>query len=267
VKKILAILLGCSLPAQAITRVQPVTSGSTTDGVHGNLSGSTTCAVSFNTTPTVGNYIFVDCFSNGTETWTAPTDNQSGNAYTAVPSGVNNGTGVSLGMWYSKVAGASGTFTVTCNGSSGANFKTCLVQEYSGLAASNPVDVSTGTTGSGVTCIPQGLTTTNSNDLILGACSPANAGSGTATFTPNTNFTIQNQDTDDTNTQIGASQDQIVSVTGTYISSMTVDINSSDQWSTAVVAMKAASTSQAAGSIRGLSLKGKMTVRGKISVR
>jgi hypothetical protein len=78
--------------------------------------------------------------------------------------------------------------------------------------------------------------------VIIGACSVSNGGSGTATFTAATGFTIQNQQTNDSSFQPAASQDQIVSVATNYTASMQFSINSSDNYRCGVAAFKASGT-------------------------
>lgn len=222
----------------AITRIQPASSGSTTQGVCSGFASGGALSCSFTTTPKAGNTILITCSANTTQTWSLPTDNQSGNHYNNIAAATGNGTSVSGGMWWANVSGSTGTFTVTCHGNT-STAMTVLLLEYSGINSS-PVDQSNGASGSGVSMNPGIINTTNPNDLIIGFCTNSNGGSGTATFTPNTGFTIQNQVTNDTIDQTAASMDQVVSSTGGYTASMTYAPNNGDNtWWCGVGAFKA----------------------------
>ena len=66
-------------------------------------------------------------------------------------------------------AAAAGANTVTVTFSAAAPFPDIRIAEYRGIATSNPVDVAVAAQGSGTSSSSGPLTTTNANDLLVGA--------------------------------------------------------------------------------------------------
>ena len=109
--------------------------------------------------------------------WSTPTASVSsvtdskGNVYTlAVGPTVRTGTAAQAIYYASNIAAAPANGnTVTVTFSAPAAFPDIRIAEYSGIAPSAPVDVSAGASGSSGTSSSGSVTTTNANDLLVGA--------------------------------------------------------------------------------------------------
>jgi hypothetical protein len=141
---------------------------------------------------------------------------------------VQSGT-ATQSIYYAKniVAASSGanTVTVTFNGS--ARYPDIRILEYSGLDTTNPLDGKAAASGSGTSASSGALTTTNANDLIIGAnvVQTGTTGAGTG-FTMRL---ITNPDSD-------IVEDRLVTVIGTY--SATAPLTSPAKWIMQSVAFK-----------------------------
>jgi len=115
------------------------------------------------------------------------------------------------------------TFTVP------ANSVDIRIAEYSGLDAANPLDMSVAAQGNGATSDSGSVTTTNANDLLVGA---NQVQTGTSGAGPGyTTLVITSPDAD-------ILEDQVVTATGSY--SATAPVSSSGQWIMQMVAFRMA---------------------------
>jgi hypothetical protein len=168
-------------------------------------------------------------WNDSTATVTTVTDTL-GNIYMqAVGPTVQTGT-ATQSIYYAKniVAAGAGANSVTVKFNVAAVFPDIRILEYSGLDTTNPLDVSAGTSGTGATASSGAVTTTNANDLIIGAdvVQTGTAGAGTG-FTKRI---ITSPDSD-------LVEDRVVSTVGSY--SATAPVSPSAPWIMQLVAFKA----------------------------
>src|SRR5260370_1144790 len=181
-----------------------------------------------------------------TATITSVTDTL-GNTFTpATALATNTNLGLGEQIWYAP-ANASGADTVIINLSQTANVH-LIIAEYSGVATANPIDV-VAVSNSGATAgtaVDSGsVTTLASGDLLCGHVVTAYLNH---TFTPGTGYTLENT----TPTGASAIEDQLVSATGSYHATFT--LNSADYWIASLVAIKpAVSTATASSSLPTIS--------------
>jgi hypothetical protein len=166
-----------------------------------------------------------------TATITSVTDTL-GNTFTPATDLVANptwGLGEQIWMGFTK---ASGTDTVAVNVSQAANVHV-IVAEYSGIAA--VVDaIATAGPVFGTTADSGGLTTLTPGDLLFGHVV---TGQLNHTFTAGTGYTLRQT----TPTGASAVEDQVVSATGSYHGTFT--LNTADYWICVLVALKPAAAS------------------------
>lgn len=118
--------------------------------------------------------------------------------------------------------------------------RTLFVDEFSGVATSSPVDTTgTGNSGStGTGASSAAVTTTNANDLIVGATIMVNAAGLTWTDTSNPGSWTSSQQTTSGTGRLAVRDYQIVGATNTY--TVSGNLSASELWSCATVALKAA---------------------------
>jgi len=149
----------------------------------GQISSGTATSVPFNAATTTGNTIVAYVIWNNSASATV-TDSQ-GDTFTSVSAPVSWGGGNSAQVFYAtNITGGADTVAATFR-TAVSSFGVVYIHEYSGISASNPVDVTVAATGSSASMNSGTATTTNPNDLIFGAGvsdkSVTAAGSG---FTP-----------------------------------------------------------------------------------
>src|SRR5262249_51066215 len=154
-----------------------------------------------------------------------------GNTYELAVGPTQQATSLTQSIYYAKNIAAAGagsnSVKVTYNGP--ASFADIRIVEYSGIDPTNPVDVVKAATGNNATASSGTVTTTNANDLIVGANMVA-----TLTTGPGTGFTsriITNPDGD-------IEEDRVVTATGSY--GATSPMNSSGDWIMQMVAFRGA---------------------------
>ncbi len=196
-----------------------------------NTSASTTQAVTFTSTPTVGNTIVVGV-SASTSAQLIGTDNK-GNFYSLAIQH-NNGS-VAAAILCAAVFTSSATFTVTITTASA--FISVFAAEYSGLSCA----VDNGgfaTTGSSPYACGT-YTTFNANDLLVSVID-INGGT-TLTYTAGTGYTVQMSQTSSTG-QPGAYEDQIVSATGAQAPTISSNTNATSSCASAAFYLPASAT-------------------------
>ena len=131
-----------------------------------NPSGST-LAVAYPAAQTVGNLNIVVVGWNDTTAAVSSVTDSRGNTYTRAV-GPTTGTALSQSIYYAKniIAGSS-TVTVVFNQT--AAYPDVRVLEYSGADTTNPLDVTAGASGTGLTGNSGSATTTSANELVFGA--------------------------------------------------------------------------------------------------
>jgi Glycosyl hydrolases family 16/IPT/TIG domain len=140
----------------------------------------TSLAAAYRAAQTAGNTNIVVVGWNDTTRLVSTVTDSRGNAYLQAGA-TTTGTGLRQAIYYAKsIAGGSNTVTVAFNG--GASYPDIRILEYSGLDASNPLDVTAAAVGTGTTANSGTATTTAANELIFGAGMTADgynaAGSG-----------------------------------------------------------------------------------------
>ena len=147
--------------------------------------------------------------------------------------GPTTGTGLSESIYYAKNIVGSNTNTVTVTFNQGATKPDVRILEYSGVATSNPLDVSTGASGNSNIADSGFVTTNAANELIVGA----NMVSSNTTIMAGAPATIRII----TSPNSDLAADQLVNVPGSYHS--WAPLNASGPWVSQVVTFRAANTS------------------------
>jgi hypothetical protein len=190
----------------------------------------TTVAVTYTAAQRVGDLnVVVVGWNDSTATVNTVRDTM-GNAYTlAVGPTVQSGI-ATQSIYYAKniPAAAAGANTVTVTFGVAARYVDVRIAEYSGLDTVNPLDVTAAASGNGATASSGAVTTTNANDLIIGAnlVQTATPGAGTGF----TRRIITSPDGD-------ILEDRIVTAIGSY--SATSPVSAPGQWIMQMVAFKA----------------------------
>jgi len=153
----------------------------------------------------------------------------SGNAYIlAVGPTVQTGVATQAIYYAKNISTASaGANTVTVTFTAAAIYPDIRIAEYSGLDTVNPLDVAVGAQGSGTSSNSGAITTTNANDLLIGANLVQTRTSGAGTGY--TNRVITSPDGD-------ILEDRVVTTIGSYAA--TAPVSPSAQWIMQLVAFK-----------------------------
>ena len=131
-----------------------------------NPSGST-LAVAYPAAQTAGNLNIVVVGWNDTTAAVSSVTDSRGNTYTRAV-GPTTGTALSQSIYYAKnIIAGSNTVTVVFNQT--AAYPDVRVLEYSGADTTNPLDVTAGASGTGLTGNSGSATTTSANELVFGA--------------------------------------------------------------------------------------------------
>src|SRR4029077_6909914 len=167
-----------------------------------------------------------------TSTAISSVTDSKGNVYTLAVGPTTNGGAVNQSIYYARgiVAAGASTNTVTVRFTVAAQYPDIRILEYTGLAQVNPIDVTAAATGTNATSDSGAVTTTNANDLLVGANYLFTSTSG-----PATGFTkrmITSPDGD-------IAEDRVVTTAGSY--SASAPLSSAGLWVMQMVAFKAAS--------------------------
>jgi hypothetical protein len=167
---------------------------------------SASVPVTYTLAQTAGNLNIVAVGWNDTTSTVSTISDTRGNTYTLAV-GPTTGTGLRQSIYYAKnIAAGSNTITVTFN--QAAPYVDVRIFEYSGLDASNPLDVTAGAVGTSTSASSGAATTTSANELIFGA--GTTAGSFNNTGSPG--FVVRVL----TNPNADIGEDKTVSSTGSY---------------------------------------------------
>src|SRR6267378_205841 len=191
----------------------------------------TTVAVPYTAAQTAGNLNVVVVGWNDSTATVLSLNDTSGNIYfPALTPTVQSGT-ASLVIYYAKniAAAVAGANSVTVTFALAANFSDIRIAEYSGLDPVNPLDVAVGAQGNNATSSSGAVTTTNANDLLVGANMVQ-----TMTTGPGSGYTNRVITTPDGDIL----EDRLVTAIGSYAA--TAPVSPSGQWIMQVVAFRAA---------------------------
>src|SRR4029077_35380 len=132
---------------------------------------NTQVAVTYSKAQTAGDLNVVVVGWNDSNAQVSSVRDSKGNVYgLAVGPTAQSGTATQA-IYYAKniVAAAAGGNTVTVVFNTGANSPDIRIAEYSGVDATNPVDVVAAAQGSGTVSNSGSATTSSANDLLVGA--------------------------------------------------------------------------------------------------
>jgi hypothetical protein len=193
-----------AVPAPAPTQVV-VSSGFVQVNSATPQSPQTTVTVSFAQAQTTGDTNVLAIGWNDSTSDIAQVTDSAGNSY-QVAAPTTHGEGISQAIYYAaSIAGGPNTVIVTFTGD--VPFADIRIAEYAGLDPSNPFDASASASGSDPTASSGAVTTSTSNETIVGA------GITTAAFTgPGDQFTARIITTPDSDIL----EDQTVSTVDAY---------------------------------------------------
>jgi len=188
-------------------------------------------AVAFTGAQTAGDFIAVGVSWGSSVSISSITDTK-GNTYTLAV-GPTTFSGAASAIYYAKniAAAAAGANTVTVTFSAATGTPDLRVAEYSGVATTNPLDVTAVSTGTSATSNSGSATTTNANVLLIGSNAVLSG-----TQSAGTGYTSRQISLYDGNIL----EDRIVSATGAY--SATATLSSSAAWIMQMAAFKAATS-------------------------
>ena len=158
VAKFVQVVSSGSSPPPAVNFVQQNNKTSTS---------ASSLAVAYSGAQAAGNLNIVAVGWNDTTSTVSSVTDSKGNTYTRA-AGPTTGTALTQSIYYAKsIAPGSNTVTVTFN--KAAAYPDVRVLEYSGADTTNPLDVTAGASGSGLTGNSGTATTTSANELVFGA--------------------------------------------------------------------------------------------------
>ncbi len=195
-------------------------------------SSGSSVAVPFTAAQTAGNLnVVVVGWNDTTRTVTNVTDSR-GNTYVRAVGPTAVSGALSQSIYYAKniVGAAAGANVVTVQFSASAYYPDIRVLEYSGLDLTNPLDVTAAATGSTATSSSGAVTTTNANDLLVGANMVATRTAGAGAGFTSRIITVPDGD---------IAEDQVVTSVGSY--SAVAPLTGGGPWIMQLVAFKAAS--------------------------
>ena len=191
---------------------------------------STTVAVTYAAAQTAGNLNVIVVGWNDTTAVVQSVVDSRGNVYTLAVGPTVRAGSATQSIYYSAniaAAPANGN-TVTVTFAPAAIFADIRIAEYRGIATTSPVDVVAGASGSSATANSGAVTTTNANDLLVGANTVQTITSGAgSSFTQRI---ITSPDAD-------ILEDRIVTAVGSYSATAPM---ASGWWVMQMVAFKAA---------------------------
>lgn len=211
--------------------------------VYASATNVTTHTINWGTTPTVGNLLVV-CFGGDAAYW--PTNG----TWTAIVEYAPLGSTVA----FYRVAGASeGSVTVESRdalsggGSLVADSMAGFIGEYSGAAASSPVEASVVTNTGSTSAVSTGSTATTSqaDELAIAAFSIPSPGGGISAGSWTNSFveTMDSQSAGSPSSYMAAAE-KVLSATGAQSTAATLSATPNFAWASVLFTIKAASTAQ-----------------------
>jgi hypothetical protein len=201
-----------------------------------NDTGTTTLVQVFTNNVASGNLIVAAASWDSTSTTTMSCTDSRGNTYSNVNVWNDTTNTQTLGICYA-IGGSSGADTVTVTLGAGASFRRMVISEYSGVAATSPVDVSASAPAAAATTTTDAttsgaVTTTLDGDLIYGAVMDT---TGSATTIQGTGFQPRGY----TNTKDILVEDRQQTAAGSIAATFTIG-TAGNRYIAAIVAFKAA---------------------------
>jgi subtilisin family serine protease len=191
-------------------------------------SAVSSISVAFPAGNTAGNLIIAFVRAS-TTAQTITLSDTAGNTYTQAVSQGQTTDGHQAAIFYAANI-KSGANTVTATFSGTNNHPFLAIYEYRGLSTTNPLDKTSAAQGTSATASSGATaTTTAANELVFAGLGLPS--SSTTTVTAGSSFTLEQQDTRSGGSR-AASEDQIVSATGSYAGTFTLSV--SDNWSAVV---------------------------------
>ena len=214
-------------PGNAFAAIGFVQGGSVTP-----QSPQSAVSVTYTSAQAAGDLNVVVVGWNDTTATVSSVTDAKGNVYTLAVGPTQFSGQLTQSIYYARgiVAAGASTNIVTVRFTVAANYPDIRILEYTGIDPVNPVDVTAAATGTNATSNSGAVTTTNANDLLVGANYVFTSTSG-----PATGFTkrmITSPDGD-------IAEDQVVTTVGSY--SAGAPLTSSGLWVMQMVAFKAAS--------------------------
>jgi len=172
-------------------------------------SDSTTVSIKYTAAQVAGDLNVVAVGWNDSTAAVSSVTDTSGNAYQLAVGPTSIAGTLSQSIYYAKniAAAAAGANTVKVTFNRAAAFADIRILEYGGIDPSNPFDGASGATGVSATADSGPITTSNANDLIVGANMTTGATNGAGTGFTSRVITFPDSD---------IAEDQIVSAVGTY---------------------------------------------------
>lgn len=195
-------------------------------------TNQSTVTVPYLSAQTAGNLnVVVVGWNDSTATVSSVVDT-SGNIYSLAAAPVVQSGTATQAIYYAKnILGAgAGANSVSVAFSAAARFVDIRVAEYSGLDTANPLDVSAGAQGTSSTANSGSVTTTNANDLLVGANLVQSSTTG-----PGAGYTSRGITPDG-----DILEDRVVTATGSYSATAVLDKN--QKWVMQMVAFRASTT-------------------------
>lgn len=199
-------------------------------GYNSSTPNSTVDAFSLNCT--TGNLLVVFVKHEGASTSLSISDT-AGNTYTPLTYRSHSNGDLHGQIFYAKniTGNASNVIRVTCSAS--RSYIRIYAHQYSGADTSSPFDQENWGQGSGTSLSTSNITTTFANEVLVAGAGEYNIGN----YTAGTNYTERLDLNGLTGgAAVGATEDRIVSATGTYNATMTV--STSDAWILLVASFK-----------------------------
>jgi len=175
----------------------------------------TPVTVTYTGAQTAGNLnVVIVSWNDSTATISSVTDS-IGNTYAVAAAPVVQSATASQAIYYGKniAAAAAGANTVTVTFNVAARHPDIRIAEYSGVDPLNPLDASVGAQGNTATSDSGPVSTTNANDILIGANVVQATSTGPGTGYSSRGITVDGD----------ILEDQVVSVTGSYSATATLD--------------------------------------------
>jgi Fibronectin type III domain len=186
----------------------------------------TTVSVTYTDAQSAGNLNVVIVGWNDTTNVVNSVSDSQGNTYQLAVGPTKESTGLSQSMYYAKnIVGGSNTVTVRFSGS--AVYPDVRILEYSGLDASNPLDVAKGESGSGSPSSSGAITSTSPTEVLVAANTVAGLVNG-----PGSGFTQRILTSPDGD----IAEDKVVTGSGSYTATASLD---SGSWVMQIAAFRA----------------------------
>jgi hypothetical protein len=193
-------------------------------------ASQTSVTVPFTLAQTAGNLNVVIVGWNDSTAAVSSISDTSSNSYSLAAAAIVQSGTASQAIYFAKniAAAAAGANTVTVNFTTAARHPDIRIAEYSGLDSTNPLDASAGAQGNTATSDSGAATTTNANDLLVGANTVQSTSTG-----PGTGYTSRGITPDG-----DILEDRVVSATGSF--NATAALNQTQLWIMQVAAFRAA---------------------------